>query len=123
MNKAHFLCLFLTLFLFSCKEQGPKSLAKASGKINTIAVIIDDELWNGEIGDSIRNKFAAPVTGLPQEEPLFTINQYPEKLLEGFMTNGRHIMVIKKAPASQFKIVKNEYAKPQHVVHISGRSV
>lgn len=47
---------------------------KANGKINTISVIIDDKLWNREIGDSIRNKFASPVIGLPEEEPLFTIN-------------------------------------------------
>ena len=44
---------------------------------------IDDNLWNGEIGDSIRKKFAAPVDGLPQEEPLFTLNQYPTKVFEG----------------------------------------
>jgi hypothetical protein len=37
------------------------------GKINNISVIIDQQ-WNGEIGDSIRNKFASPVIGLPQEE-------------------------------------------------------
>ena len=49
--------------------------------INTIAVIIDDQLWKGEVGDSIRNKFASPVIGLPEEEPLFTINQFPIQLL------------------------------------------
>jgi hypothetical protein len=36
------------------------------GKVNNISVIIDEQ-WNGEIGDSIRNKFASPVIGLPQE--------------------------------------------------------
>ena len=123
MNGAHFLCLLATLLMVACKEDGTKSLARASGKINTIAVIIDDDLWNGEIGDSIRNKFASPVTGLPQEEPLFTINQYSEKLLEGFMTNGRNILVVKKEPQSMFSVINNEYAKPQNVVHISGRSV
>jgi hypothetical protein len=35
------------------------------------------------VGDSIRNKFASPVLGLPQEEPIFLLNQYPVKLLEG----------------------------------------
>ncbi len=123
MNKAHFFCLLLAVLQFSCNDTNTKTPATASGKINTIAVIIDDDLWNGEIGDSIRNKFAAPVTGIPQEEPLFTINQYPEKLLEGFMTNGRNIIVVKKIPASNFRIINNEYAKPQNVVHITGKSV
>jgi len=95
---------------------------KATGKINTISVIIDDQLWNGEIGDSIRNKFASPVIGLPQEEPLFTINQYPAKLMEGFMTDSRTIIVVKKAEKNKFEIKKNQYASPQNVFHISGKT-
>jgi hypothetical protein len=95
---------------------------KATGKINTISVIIDDQLWNGEIGDSIRNKFASPVIGLPQEEPLFTINQYPAKLMEGFMTDSRTIIVVKKAEKTKIEIKKNQYASPQNVFHISGKT-
>ncbi len=95
---------------------------KATGKINTISVIIDDQLWNGEIGDSIRNKFASPVIGLPQEEPLFTINQYPAKLMEGFMTDSRTIIVVKKSGKNKFEIKKNQYASPQNVFHISGKT-
>lgn len=95
---------------------------KATGNINTISVIIDNQLWNGEIGESIRNKFASPVIGLPQEEPLFTINQYPIKLMEGFMTDSRTIIVIKKENKTQFEIKKNQYASPQNVFHISGKT-
>jgi len=122
MSKAHFFLLITSLFLISCKND-TKRLAEASGKINTISVIIDDQLWNGEIGDTIRNKFASPVIGLPQEEPLFSINQYPVKLLEGFMTNSRNIIVVKKGTSSRFQIVKDEFAKPQNVIHISGKTV
>jgi hypothetical protein len=95
---------------------------QASGKINTISVIIDDQLWNGEVGDSIRNKLASPVIGLPKEEPLFTINQYSIKLLEGFRTNSRNIIVIKKEAQNNFKVTENEYASPQNVFHISGKN-
>jgi hypothetical protein len=95
---------------------------KATGKINTISVIIDDQLWNGEVGDSIRNKFASPVIGLPEEEPLFTINQYPAKLMEGFMTDSRTIIVVKKEEKNEFSVKKNQYASPQNVFHISGKT-
>jgi hypothetical protein len=109
---------------FSCKKQGEDidMPRKATGKINTISVIIDDQLWNGEIGDSIRNKFASPVIGLPQEEPLFTINQYPIKLMEGFMTDSRTIIIVKKEEKNKFEIKKNQYALPQNVFHISGKT-
>lgn len=95
---------------------------KATGNINTISVIIDNQLWNGEIGESIRNKFASPVIGLPKEEPLFTINQYPVKLMEGFMTDSRTIIVVKKGNKTNFEIKKNQYAAPQNVFHISGKT-
>jgi hypothetical protein len=45
------------------------------------------------------------------------------KLLEGFMSNSRNIIVVKKEAKSQFRIENNEYANPQVVVHISGETV
>lgn len=123
MNKKHFIILsFFTVLFFSCKKQEESLPKKATGKINSISVIIDDQLWNGEVGDLIRNKFASPVIGLPQEEPLFTINQYPAKLMEGFMTDNRTIIVVKKENINQFVIKKNQYAEPQNVFHISGKT-
>lgn len=121
MKKALFLLLFFPILFSSCHKKNDDK-EKLSGKINTISVIIDDPLWNGEVGDSIRNKFASPVIGLPQEEPLFTINQYPVKLLEGFVTNTRNIIVVKKEVENSYEFVENEYATPQNVFHISGKT-
>lgn len=123
MNKAFFLFSILTICITSCDSKEVKSTSETSRKTNEVAVIIDDQLWNGEIGDSVRNKFASPVIGLPQEEPIFTLNQYPVKLLEGFMSNSRNIIVVKKEAKSQFRIEDNEYANPQVVVHVSGKTV
>ncbi|WP_310558566.1 DUF4837 family protein [Flavobacterium sp.] len=123
MNKNLVLILSLLPFLFfSCEKKEDNLPRNATGKTNTISVIIDDQLWNGEIGESIRNKFASPVIGLPQEEPLFTINQYPVKLMEGFMTDSRTIIVVKKDKKTLFEIQKNQYASPQNVFHISGKT-
>ena len=122
MNKTHFLFLLFSFLFFSCTKKSDNSPQKVAGKINTISVIIDDQLWNGEVGDSIRNKFASPVIGLTEEEPLFTINQYPAKLMEGFMTDGRTIIVIKKEEENEFSVKKNQYASPQNVFHISGKT-
>ena len=122
MNKAHFLCVLLLVVLVSCLKKEANLPRKTSGAINTISVIIEDQLWNGEVGDSIRNKFASPVIGLPEEEPLFTINQFPIQLLEGFATASRAIIIVKKANENKFEIKKNQYASPQNVFHISGKT-
>lgn len=122
MNKTLFLFLLIPFLYLSCNKKSDNLPRKATGKINTISVIIDDQLWNGEIGDSIRNKFASPVIGLPKEEPLFTINQYPIKLMEGFMKDSRTIIVVKKEDKNKFEIRENQYASPQKVFHISGKT-
>ena len=122
MNKAHFIVLVFSFLFFSCTRKSDRLPRKATGKINTISIIIDTQLWNGVVGDSIRNKFAYPVIGLTKEEPLFTINQYPTKLMEGFMTDGRAIIVIKEGEKNEFSIKKNQYASPQNVFHISGKT-
>jgi hypothetical protein len=106
----------------SCSFKKERFPDDSSAAINTIAVIIDDQLWNGEVGDSIRNKFASPVLGLPQEEPLFTINQYPVKLFEGFSTDSRNILIVKKDNKNKFEFKKNEFATPQNAFHISGKT-
>ena len=122
MNKTLFLWLLVAVFGTSCSFKKKKLPDDASAAINTIAVIIDDQLWNGEVGDSIRNKFASPVLGLPQEEPLFTINQYPVKLFEGFSTDSRNIIIVKKGNETKFEIKENEFSAPQNAVHITGKS-
>lgn len=90
---------FLSLFLLlSCKDSQQEKdavLTESNGKINNVSIIIDENLWNGEVGDSIRKKFAAPVDGLLTEEPLFNLNQYPTKIFEGFVRNSRNIIFLK----------------------------
>ncbi len=122
MKQNYLLLILFSFCFFSCIDTTENRILKTSGKTNSISIIIDDQLWVGEIGDTIRNKFAAPVVGLPQEEPIFTINQYPVKLLEGYSSNSRNIIIIKKESKSRFEINENEFAKPQNVVHISGKT-
>ncbi len=122
MNKTLFLWLFVSVFAASCSFKEDKPDEESSAAINTISVIIDDQLWNGEVGDSIRNKFASPVLGLPQEEPLFTINQYPVKLFEGFSTDSHNIIIVKKENETKFEFKQNEFATPQNAFHISGKT-
>lgn len=123
MNKTLFLFSIFISTLISCNTKKEDTSLLNIGKLNEVAVIVDDQLWNGEVGDSIRNKFASPVIGLTQEEPIFSLNQYPVKLLEGYISNSRNIIIIKKESKSQFRIETNENDPPQTVIHISGKTV
>ena len=117
------LLLFLAIISFSCNQKEDDVSEKISlGDRNSISVFIDDKLWIGEIGDSIRKKFATPVDGLSVEEPLFTINQYPVQAFEGQIAKSRNVIYIKKESKNLFDISENQYAVPQNLVRISGNT-
>ena len=123
MNKL-FAALLIVFVFISCNEekQNSEGLPDSSGNINNVSVFIDEALWNGQIGDSLRKKLAAPVDGLPQEEPIFNINQYPTKIFDGFVKKGRNIIVVQKSDKSGFGASKDQYAAPQNVFFISGKN-
>lgn len=123
MNKTSVLFLLVVVISFSCSKKKENNSKHSTGKINAISIVIDNQLWNGVVGDSIRNKFASPVEGLPEEEPVFDINQYPADVMEGFVTKRRTIIVVKKGNGNSFVVQKNQYASPQNIFHITGKSV
>lgn len=120
MKKALFFVL-LSLSFWQCQQTNPLE-NHSDYHANHVAVIIDDALWNGEIGDSLRQKLASPVLGLTQEEPIFTLDQYPQKVLEGYMTHSRNIIVVRKGAPKKFEIRYDEHVVPQTVVYISGKT-
>src|SRR5690606_21822427 len=77
---------------------------------------------DGNIGDAIRNVMTAPIYGLPQDEPIFTISQIPPSVFSGFVTKSRTILKIETGKARGLQILNNVYAKPQKVIVVSGKS-
>lgn len=124
MKKLIFTLTLLALFIACEDSKSDKHamLPTSSGNINNLQVVIDDDLWSGEVGEAIRNHFAATVDGLPQEEPLFTINQLPLNSFDGFTQNNRIFLYVKKGEKKQIKPTEDHYAKPQNGVFISGNT-
>jgi len=110
------------VFLNACKDK-EEVKSVPSCEINSLAIAINDQLWSGEIGDSLRKKFAAPVDGLPQEEPLFTIQQFPPRLFDTHKISNTNLILIKKEEKSGYRLVQNLYMNPQNLVVISGKSI
>ena len=89
------LMLCCIVLLFACDEE-KVVLPNSSGNINELSVIIDNNLWQGEVGENLREHFARNVRGLPQQEPLFTLNQLPPQVFNGFVRNHRIFLKIQK---------------------------
>ena len=123
MKRSLLLVLSLMLF-FSCKNDKTENsliLSDSSGNINQLTIVIDNNLWEGEIGETIRDLMAAPVDGLPQEEPLFSLNQIPVNTFTGFVRNSRIFLKIEQADEPGIKFIKDEFAKPQTGIIVSGK--
>lgn len=113
---------FFVVFV-ACKKGQSDTVSNArtsAGRINNLSIITENKFWNGELGDSIRSKFASSVDGLPQQEPLFTLKHFPPELFEGFITTTRIALIIGKTDVNVFEIKKNEFAQPQTTIHIGG---
>lgn len=122
MKKIALLFLFL-MGLMACDNGQKKTYLPSSiGAINSITVVIDSELWKGEVGDSLRSHFAAPAIGLTWAEPLFTVNQVPEKVFTGALRKTRSIIYVQEDTLNIAHIKRDMYATPQRVAVIKGRT-
>lgn len=124
MKKNIFFIASLIVLFSGCKDSTNSNkgviLATSSGHINALSIIIDDTLWQGKVGELLRNKLAAPVAGLPQQEPLFSINHIPPKAFSGFVRKSRIFIKIQPKQKAAFHIAQDTFARPQTAVFISG---
>lgn len=123
MKKLGTLLLVLLITVTSCK--GEKKIdykPESIGAINSVAVVMDNELWKGPVGDKVREYFAAPVLGLSWEEPLFTINHMGSNVFTGAVRNTRSVLFVDKDSLDLGHIKTDMYARPQKVAVIKGRT-
>ncbi|MGY8933631.1 MAG: DUF4837 family protein [Flavobacteriales bacterium] len=113
--KPIYITLFALIALVSCNNNETKEAykQKSVGNINSLQILITDELWDDSVGEEIRNYFAASTEGLPQVEPLFSINQMDPSTFSGFIKSNRLFLHVTIGKEDKFTLVTNEYAKPQ----------
>ncbi|MFD2551514.1 DUF4837 family protein [Bizionia sediminis] len=121
IHKILVVCLSV-IVLQSCnqgKSSNYKILPESSGKLNNLTVVVDNDLWTGSLGETLREVLAAPVHGLPQDEPLFILSQIPPSVFSGFAQQSRIVLKVEKSDSTQLKIAKNVFARPQRVVLVA----
>ena len=85
-------------------------------------MVSSNELWDGAVGDVIRENFSRPIYGLPQIEPVFSLSHIPSKVFSGFATKSRTILKVDIAEKEGVFNFKNTYASPQRIIQITGKS-
>ena len=107
---------------FSCEDANSNKVYKAnsSGKINSLLVVMDNELWNGPVGDAVRTNVGAEVYGLPQVEPQFDLRHVPTSVFSDFVRLNRTVLKVCSAEKISIKYYNNTYASPQKMVVVGG---
>ena len=124
--KAFYTVLFC-LLLLACGDKKENDnqiyLPSSNGNLNTISIVADNIVWEGEVGEAIRSIFAAPLDGLPTEEPMFNMKQIPTQVFDGFAARSRIVLKIEKGNVeTTTKIMHEAFAKPQTVAVVGGKT-
>ncbi|MDO4880456.1 MAG: DUF4837 family protein [Capnocytophaga sp.] len=123
MKKVLFYLSFIVLFTHCSEEKKKRFLPDSVGKINSLSIVIDNALWNGVVGDTLRNYFAQPVEDIPgEQEPIFSIQQLPHQVFKGATRYGRNVLVIDTDSKNKFDIRDTLFASPQKVAFLVGET-
>ncbi len=116
------LCMLLIMSCDDNKSSNKRILFDSSGHINSVSVVVSNDMWNGSVGEAIREVLGVTIYGLPQDEPMFKINQIPTQVFSDFVTKNRTILKIEMNKEVGVAYHNNVYAKPQKVIVVSGKT-
>ena len=114
--------LYLTflLLILGCKDAKDQRVYKpqSSANINSLLVVMENSLWNGRVGDAVRDNIGSEVYGLPQVEPNFDLNHVPMAVFSDFVRLNRTVLKVQMSEDIGIKYYKDPYASPQKMVVI-----
>ncbi len=118
------LSVFIFITLLSCDDKkNGITLQESAGRINHIIIVIENNLWKGAVGDSLRDIIASPILGLPQEETQFSISQVPPKTFSRIFQKNRNILLVTISEKDDFFVKKDIFARPQITLNILGKDI
>lgn len=128
MRKLSLTLLLLVSLLAGCKafhtltDSRPKT---AQGAPYELIVVSNQQLWGGELGDSLRSILRAPIPYLNEPEPLFNIVRVGESNFKGVIADHRNILKILSDSTVKTPAIAVQYdltAAPQIVLTLQGPS-
>lgn len=112
--------LFISLFLSCGKKSDQVTLVSSTGRINHILIVMNDEDWDGRVGDEIKQIIGEPVKGLPQEEDQFSVNQVDPLTFNSLFKRHRNILFVGLDTIRNFYTNHNIFASPQTTLTVLG---
>lgn len=106
-------------------SNGSKSYTSTiSGKQGDVLVVINNDYWDSDLGQTIRDSLTAEYPMLPQSEPYFRVSNVPHNGFTTMFQIQRNIVRVSIGPENANKVTyrKNVWATPQCVVEVKADS-
>ena len=113
---------FIVLAFYSCNNTGYQNTPMAHGNPGDIILVMNNESWNSEPGDTMKAIFHNYCPAVPLEEHIFDLHQIP--LSQFIDQNMLHRNIIyqeidPKLTEAETTVIKDKYAQNQVFVNIS----
>lgn len=118
-----YLPVLLFIFSVSCKKEKQPLLPKITGKPGEVILVIDQYVWDTEIGIYLNNLLTRPFDALPQVEPSYEPVRIASSAFTNIFKSHRNIIITKISPRNKkprILVQRDIWAKPQIVINIIG---
>ena len=98
----------------------------SSGNPYEVMVVMEDSLWNGEIGVATKEILEQPIPMLPQDEPMFHVSRVNPKRYDRITNLFRNILVVRQNDMYtkvRMSAERNVFSDPQLIITIEGPNI
>jgi len=122
-----FLFVFFILGFTSCTndESQYKKTRSLGGTSEILVILQNEDQWNTQIGQTIREYFSKEQYGLPQSEPRFKVLHIKVANFSDLFQKHRNILIVnidEKVKTTKIETRKDFWASPQQVFKITAPS-
>lgn len=127
MKKLHLIAFAIALvaILVSCKNKNGQSIDRSVGGTSEVLFVTqNDEQWNGQMGQAVRDFFEEEQYGLPQPEKTFRVAHINIDALNDMFKKHRNLIIAEIIPDLSNPIIESQYvwkAKPQFAIRIKAK--
>ena len=127
MKKLHLIAFAIALIaiLVSCKSKSRQSIDRSVGGTSEVLFVTqNDEQWNGQMGQAVRDFFEDVQYGLPQPEKTFRVAHININALNDMFKKHRNLIFAEIIPDMPNPIIESQYdwqAKPQYAIRIKAK--
>lgn len=122
MKKILYSCLLFACGLLTSCSNNP-TLPTATGAAGEVLLVIDEDVFKSNVGDSIIQILNRDVPCMPQSEPMFNISRTNFEGFTSIIKPARNIIMIdagRTYSKVKLKTEENKWSKPQAILTIQG---